>query len=115
WCDTIERMRTWIEHLAAGNVTVPPQGLVVGMAEIKIQPGGSSGLALAYVPRNLISAMWVQMLQAVTSGAKLLTCDQCGNWFEAGIGHRRVVARFCSTACRDRFHNVKRRNMRNSK
>ncbi len=112
WCDEINRMRTSIDNLTTGDAAVPPQGVVVGLAEIRIQPGGSTGLTLGVVPRNLLSALWMQLVQAVTSGAKLLTCDQCGNWFEAGIGHRRVVARFCSTACRDRFHNVKRREKR---
>jgi hypothetical protein len=114
WCGAIDNMRTAIEDLAAGRVSLPPQGETVGSADIRIQPGGPNGLRLAVVPRNLISALWMQLVQAVTSGAKLLSCEMCGNWFEAGAGHRRVVARFCSTACRDRFHNIRRRDKKQS-
>ena len=50
-------------------------------------------------PRNLLQAMNLEMAQFVAGGGSLLTCQQCGHWFEAGHRGKRTVAKFCSDSC----------------
>jgi hypothetical protein len=60
---------------------------------------------------DLQNALWVQFLQELTSGDPLRSCQlqHCGAWFEAGRGAgRRVDAKFCCDAHRDRFNSLKR-------
>jgi hypothetical protein len=53
-------------------------------------------------PPNLLSAMWLQFAQAVTSEFELYPCDACGQYFQRGPGGRRADSATCSDACRQR-------------
>jgi hypothetical protein len=59
WYHRIDDMRVSIENLAAGKVALPAEGIVVGRADIKILPGGSSGLSWSFAPQNLLTALWL--------------------------------------------------------
>ena len=66
---------------------------------------GSS--AIAYTPRDLLSALWLQFAIAVTEGKDLQPCERkgCDRWMEIthSKGGTRSTRRFCSHACRMRF------------
>jgi hypothetical protein len=51
------------------------------------------------VPSSLISAMWIQLAQAITENKNYDQCHQCGLWFEVAA-EKRKDAKFCSNACR---------------
>jgi hypothetical protein len=63
--------------------------------------------------RDLLAALWIQLAQAVSSGAAIKQCKQCGELFETGPGTgRRADAEFCSDDHRIAFHSVKRSQRR---
>lgn len=49
---------------------------------------------------NLLSAMWLQFAQAVTSEFQLKKCPVCHTYFQAGPGARRIDAITCGGKCR---------------
>lgn len=82
------------------DVTSIDIGLVYGMPDMKPK--------LIMHPSSLLSAMRLQLAQALAGGAAILTCQQCGTWFEAGADAKRSVAKFCSDKCRFRFNYERR-------
>jgi hypothetical protein len=78
----------------------------VGALDVLLVPGRGLDARPVIVmePRNLLQAMNLELAQSVAGGASLLTCKECGRYFEAGTGAKRTVAKFCSDACRNRFH-----------
>jgi hypothetical protein len=60
-------------------------------------------------PSSLLDALWLQLGQALTSGAQIHQCHHCGKWFETGRGAgRRLDAKFCSDEHRVSFNSLKR-------
>jgi hypothetical protein len=60
--------------------------------------------------RSLLGALWLQFGQALSSGARLRLCQQCGDLFETGPGTgRRLDAKFCSDEHRVAFNSLKRK------
>lgn len=52
-------------------------------------------------PNDLLSAMWLQLAQAVSANLNLRRCAQCPAWFTYGTGTgRRKSAHYCSDRCR---------------
>jgi hypothetical protein len=65
--------------------------------------------AMVLQPRNLISAMHLQLAKSVAGGGSIRSCKQCGDWFECGASDsRRNIAIFCSEKCKNRFHYLER-------
>jgi hypothetical protein len=61
-------------------------------------------LSLHQVPKDLISALWLQLARAMEGNREYQQCEECRNWFEvASPDGGRKDKRFCSTACRARF------------
>ncbi len=57
--------------------------------------------SLFIVPRDLLSGMWLQFAQAVSTMTKLKKCNFCSTWFAHGTGTgRRKTADYCSGRCR---------------
>jgi hypothetical protein len=59
------------------------------------------------VPRDLLTALWAQMVESLTIGYLLRECPVCGRWMEVtpeGTGHR-FNQRVCSVKCRMNLHN----------
>jgi hypothetical protein len=62
--------------------------------------------ALAYLPINLLGAMWLQLAYAVGRGGAPRQCPTCSDWFvvsnsSSGHGRRtRSDKKFCSDECR---------------
>jgi hypothetical protein len=59
-------------------------------------------MRIAFVPSNLLAAMWLQFAQAVTGEYKLRTCKGCLAYFQVGPGGKRADADTCSPKCRQR-------------
>jgi hypothetical protein len=58
---------------------------------------------------DLLTALWLQLGQTLSSGATIRRCAQCGMLFEAGPGTgRRFDAKFCSDDHRITFNSQKR-------
>jgi hypothetical protein len=59
-------------------------------------------LNLALFPRNLVGALWLQLLQAVEGGVKFRHCVGCGEVFEVSRGPtgKRADAKYHSPACK---------------
>lgn len=61
------------------------------------------GLSLYHVPKDLISAIWLQLARAVEGDKTYNQCQQCRNWFEVNSPDgSRSDKKFCTTACRAR-------------
>ena len=64
--------------------------------------------ALYIVPNNLLSALWLQFAQAVSSNTEFRKCLHCPAWFTYGSGTgRRKTAFYCSARCRRAAHRSK--------
>jgi hypothetical protein len=60
-------------------------------------------LSLYHVPKDLISAIWLQLARAVEGDKIYNQCQQCRNWFEVkSPDGSRSDKRFCGAACRAR-------------
>ena len=58
---------------------------------------------------DLLTALWLQLGQALSSGATIRRCEHCGLLFEAGPGTgRRLDAKFCRDEHRVAFNSLKR-------
>jgi len=53
----------------------------------------------------LLSAMELQAVLSILGGHKTVQCIECPRWFEIGSGARRSQSKFCSTRCKDNYHN----------
>jgi hypothetical protein len=55
--------------------------------------------------RSLIDAIELQAIQSILGGRRSIQCIECSTWFEIGAGARRSQSKFCSTRCKDSYHN----------
>lgn len=53
----------------------------------------------------LLAAIELQAITSILGGRKSLQCIECSSWFEIGRGARRSQSKFCSTGCKDTYHN----------
>jgi hypothetical protein len=68
----------------------------------------TGALEFFFLPINLISGIYIQLVKAITQNTHFRQCAQCGNWFPfgPGTGHRKD-AKFCRSACRVASHRAK--------
>jgi hypothetical protein len=60
-----------------------------------------SSLGLTFWPHNLISALWLQLAQAVAERKRCRRCWVCSTWMlVSALGGRRAERRTCSMKCR---------------
>lgn len=110
WVDNIKAMREalslWqkgLDHLKNSDYTGRSFGKILHGLKLA-SPDEPPRLTL--VPTSLLSALWLQFEQEVTSGSDLKSCAFCGRWFTVGPSSaRRLDARYCSETCRNRYHN----------
>ena len=67
--------------------------------------------SMQLVPGSLISALWMQVLHAITGNKEYSQCHQCGRWFEVAA-QKRADARFCSNACRFKAYRARQKKAR---
>ena len=61
---------------------------------------------------SLAWAMELQAIQSVLGGRQSHQCIECTGWFEIGAGARRSQSKFCSTRCKDIYHNRRKSQAR---
>jgi hypothetical protein len=72
-----------------------------GRCAFRLWQTDEGSLSPIIVPGSLAQAMWLQLALHAASGARLLSCERCGNPFLVGIGtNRRNTAKYCSNACK---------------
>jgi endogenous inhibitor of DNA gyrase (YacG/DUF329 family) len=54
---------------------------------------------------NLVGALELQAIQSILEGRTSFQCIECTRPFEVGAGARRSHSKFCSTRCKDSYHN----------
>jgi hypothetical protein len=97
------RFRDWLN----GNNNA--KGGYLTHLEASLVTDVSGALRLRIVPRDLLSALWLQLAFKLSGKEKLRACLHCGDWFEAGAGTgRRADAKFCSDEHRVEFNSHKR-------
>jgi hypothetical protein len=55
--------------------------------------------------KSLAAAIEFQAIKAILKGRKSTQCFECSTWFVIGHGARRSQSKFCSTRCKDAYHN----------
>jgi hypothetical protein len=58
--------------------------------------------ALRFEAPTLLSAVWVQLADAISNDRTFGRCEGCGRWFEIGLDAARRHRRTCSNGCRSR-------------
>jgi len=53
----------------------------------------------------LLAGIELQAVQSILGGRTTVKCIECSRWFEIGAGARRSQSKFCSTRCKDNYHN----------
>jgi hypothetical protein len=113
---------TAADSLRAGDPLMPALSLVLGWVNEALEGDTSPRLlydaergrpALRVVPRCLLTAMWLQLAEAVAGDKEYRACKECGKWFELNgkQGDRRTLRReFCSDRCK--FKEYRRRKER---
>jgi hypothetical protein len=95
-------LRREINKRVAFATTVPRLMWASGARLDGQPPKPDAHLRIAFVPSNLIAAMWLQFAQAVTGECQLRRCDECEKHFPVGPGGKRLDADTCSVRCRQR-------------
>jgi hypothetical protein len=92
------------EHVGYADIA-PPSDLSAAIVWDAVK----QRLFWKFRPRTLLDGLWLQCGQAISRGAEIRDCAQCGVWFEAGRGSgRRAGAKFCSEEHKIAFHSHKR-------
>jgi hypothetical protein len=98
--------------------TILSVGTPVGTMQIHLTCRDQTGRNLLTLrPRTTHDALIYHAAQMIAKGTISQTCEQCGTTFLSGGAGRgknkkRGDARFCSDACRWKFHNESRRRAR---
>jgi hypothetical protein len=100
-------MRRALSLLQRGNASELSRGWNSSPARpptlVRIELGATSDgrMEMAFLPPDLIQAMWLQFAQFACSGAQLLRCERCNTPFVVGSGTgRRSTSKWCSNACK---------------
>jgi hypothetical protein len=109
WYGLIRTMRAQMELWQDDPrklVAEGPRDLTVNDIAARLVPGGrGKGPLLSLLPTTLYGAMELQLALAVSAGAELRGCRNCGTLFEAGgESERNRKAQFCSDRCRMEHH-----------
>jgi hypothetical protein len=113
----LESARTMAAHLRAaetGTFSPPHPPRII---QLTLEPGGQGDdHALKVMPKALLDAIWLQLVEALAGDSQIRRCLQCDCWFAAGgRSGRRRDARFCSDEHRILFNSRKRQNDPNVK
>jgi hypothetical protein len=69
----------------------------------------STRLSTSTVPRDLLTAMWLQLYQEVAGTRKTRKCLVCGRWFNATNDQRQLYCRNRASGCRKRAYRIRNR------
>lgn len=68
-----------------------------------------SGQHNVVVPKDLLSAMWLQLALAIEGNHKYRKCAVCKKPFQVGVSERGKPKTFCSDACRSKDYRQKKK------
>jgi hypothetical protein len=109
WVDGIKSMKRSVAQLRDKERPRGSSLSGIGTSAALFLRFGDPNPSLVLRPETLLDAMRIQMAQFFTAGNELADCAECGKAFAIGIGVRkRADSRFCSDACRFRYHNKRR-------
>jgi hypothetical protein len=113
WRAEIKKMRIYVQMLPKFIRVANLRGTFakVGTVDVLLVPGSGPKATpvLVMEPGDLLQAMNLEMAQFVAGGGSLISCQYCGNYFQAGRrGDKRAIAKFCHEECKHAFHNAKR-------
>ena len=75
----------------------------------------NTGTDMIVRPKDLISALWLQVAQAVSRNLEFKQCEDCSTFFEVKSKKRRFEKIYCSDKCRKRVSARKRREKEKAK
>jgi hypothetical protein len=78
------------------------------LGAVNLVPDRRLGIRLTITTESLITALWLQLGQMLSGGAKIQECLHCHMFFKTGGGSKRRDARFCCDAHRVRFNSLRR-------
>ena len=80
-----EEMTKRLNLLSAGSrlgAEIP----ITSLRGFLVTDRATGGIALKIVPATLRDALWLQLAQALSDGARMRKCRHCDEWFRAGAG-----------------------------
>ena len=97
----------------SGDILMPAYFLVQRWINEKLDGNASPQLrydverakrVIQIVPKNLLTAMWLQLARTIEGNRDHRTCKECGRWFEVSTddGKVRATREFCSDPCKSR-------------
>jgi hypothetical protein len=93
-------VQRWINENLAGRVT----------PRLLYDPNRRKPV-MQIIPKNLLSAMWLQFARTIDGNKEFRACKECGRWFE--ISHKQADGRtrrreFCSDPCKSKDYRKRR-------
>jgi len=108
WRSEINSVKHWVAILRNKTARRGRSMTAIGTSTDVFLRFGSSPTPLVVLrPKSLIDFMRLQMAQFFSGGNELADCVECGNAFAVGVT-KRVDSKFCTDACRFRYHNKRR-------
>jgi len=81
-----------------------------GKVDLVIEPKrGGWGFSTALEPRDLLSAMWLQLFFEVTGRTKLRQCPICGTFFDVTSSPRRIYCDSRGSGCRQKAARMRKK------
>ena len=75
----------------------------------------NTGTDMFVRPKDLLSALWLQLAHAVSRNLEFKQCAVCSTFFEVKSKKRRFEKIYCSDKCRKRVYARKRREKEKAK
>jgi hypothetical protein len=113
WRDRIEAVRDIIQRCGLSR-TDPAEAfrqfakedVLVGGVDLYLSvKSPKSPASLDVRATTLLHGIRLQAVQSILGGRRSMQCIECSKWFEIGVGARRALSKFCSTHCKDNYHN----------
>ena len=113
WKDSIEDVRDIIRRCELSRANPPEAFRQFGKRDKSLFgvdlylsiKGPHSPATLDIRGTVLRSAIELQAIASILGGRRSVKCIECSTWFEIGGGARRSQSKFCSTRCKDSYHN----------
>jgi hypothetical protein len=114
WRGYIKYIRGIIECCKLGRARPAEAFRQFGKRDISLYGGLNAYLSivspsapptLSFRCEYLLAALELQAIQSILGGRDVAKCIECSKPFEIGSGARRSQAKFCSTRCKDNYHN----------
>jgi hypothetical protein len=114
WRGYIQYIRGIIDYCKIGRTRPAEAFRRFGKRDISLYGGLNAYLSivspiapptLSFRCEYFIAALELQAIQSILGGRDVAKCIECSKPFEIGAGARRSQSKFCSTRCKDHYHN----------